>query len=86
IYVLYGRLGIVSALFFGLKAAVLSIVLHAVHRIGKRALRSMATLWLAAVAFVSIFFLGAPFPAVVLAAGAIGYAAGRSGIAGFDAS
>ena len=42
IYVLYGAVGIVSALFFGLKAAVLAIVLQAVVRIGKRALRNTA--------------------------------------------
>jgi chromate transporter len=41
IYSLYGKVGIVSALFFGLKAAVLAIVLQAVVRIGSRALRNM---------------------------------------------
>src|SRR4051812_8316040 len=42
IYALWGQVPIVAALFFGLKAAVLAIVLHAVHRIGSRALRSGA--------------------------------------------
>jgi chromate transporter len=83
IYVLYGRLGIVSALFFGLKAAVLAIVLHAVTRIGKRALRSRAPYLLAAAAFVALFFFGVPFPLVVLGAGVIGFIAGRRGLAGF---
>src|SRR5690242_2258291 len=56
IYALYGKVGIVSALFFGLKAAVLAIVLEAVVRIGKRALKNRVMLALAAAAFVGIFF------------------------------
>lgn len=79
IYVLYGRLGVVSALFFGLKAAVLAVVLQAVVRIGSRALRSNAAGLLAAAAFVLIFFLGVPFPVIVLGAGLIGWWAGRGG-------
>lgn len=83
VYVLYGRVGIVSALFFGLKAAVLAVVLQAVVRIGGRALRSGAARALAAFAFVLIFFLGAPFPLIVLGAGLIGWWAGRRGVAAF---
>ncbi|MDK2768000.1 MAG: chromate efflux transporter [Sphingomonas sp.] len=79
IYVLYGRLGIVSALFFGLKSAVLAVVLEAVMRIGSRALRSNAARLLASAAFVLIFFFGVPFPAIVLSAGLIGWWAGRAG-------
>jgi len=56
IYALYGKVGIVFALFFGLKAAVLAIVLEAVVRIGKRALKNRVMLALAAAAFVGIFF------------------------------
>lgn len=84
IYVLYGRLGIVSALFFGLKAAVLAIVFHGVSRIAKRALGNNAMRALAAAAFVLIFFLGAPFPAIVLGAGLIGYFASRAGSKAFQ--
>src|SRR4051812_32922686 len=73
VYALYGRVGIVSALFFGLKAAVLAIVLQAVVRIGSRALRNRAMLGIAAAAFVLIFFVGVPFPLIVLAAGLIGW-------------
>ncbi len=62
VYVLYGRVGIVSALFFGLKAAVLAVVLQAVVRIGGRALKSTASRLLAAVAFILIFFLARRFP------------------------
>ena len=83
IYVLYGRVGIVSALFFGLKAAVLAVVLQAVVRIGGRALKSTASRLLAAAAFILIFFLGAPFPVIVLGAGLIGWWAGRQGYAAF---
>jgi chromate transporter len=83
VYVLYGRVGIVSALFFGLKAAVLAVVLQAVVRIGGRALKSTASRLLAAAAFVLIFLLGAPFPLIVLGAGLIGWWAGRQGSAAF---
>jgi chromate transporter len=83
VYVLYGRVGIVSALFFGLKAAVLAVVLQAVVRIGGRALTTMSARLLAAVAFVLIFFLGAPFPLIVLGAGLIGWWSGRQGHAAF---
>lgn len=83
IYVLYGRVGIVSALFFGLKAAVLAVVLQAVVRIGGRALKTTPARLLAAAAFVLIFFLGAPFPLIVLGAGLIGWWAGRTGHAAF---
>lgn len=83
IYVLYGRVGIVSALFFGLKAAVLAVVLQAVVRIGSRALKTSATRAMAGIAFVSIFFLGAPFPLIILAAGTIGWLAGRQGSTAF---
>jgi chromate transporter len=83
IYVLYGNVGPVAALLFGLKAAVLAIVAQAVVRIGGRALKSNAERALAAAAFVAIFFLGAPFPLIVLTAGVIGWFAGRPGSAAF---
>ena len=83
IYVLYGRVGIVAALFFGLKAAVLAVVVQAVVRIGGRALKTAASRWLAALAFVLIFFIGAPFPLIVLGAGVIGWWSGRQDWAAF---
>lgn len=79
VYVLYGRVGIVSALFFGLKCAVLAVVLQAVVRIGGRALKSTPAKALAALAFVLIFFVGAPFPLIVLGAGLIGWWSARQG-------
>ena len=83
VYALYGNVGAVAALFFGLKAAVLAIVVQAVVRIGSRALRNRAMLALAAASFIAIFFFAAPFPLIVLAAAVIGYAGGRSGLAAF---
>ncbi|MFL6721935.1 MAG: chromate efflux transporter [Sphingomonas sp.] len=83
LYVLLGRLPLIEGLFFGLKAAVLAIVIQAVVRVGSRALRNNALRALAAAAFVAIFFLRVPFPAIVLTAGLIGFFAGRAGLAAF---
>jgi chromate transporter len=85
IYALYGNVGFVSALFFGLKAAVLAIVLEAVVRIGRRALKNRIMIGLASAAFVAIFFLDAPFPLIILAAGLMGLFGGRAGLPQFQA-
>src|SRR6202023_2016749 len=79
IYAAFGNVPTVAALFFGLKAAVLAIVLQAVHRVGSRALKSRPMLVLAGLAFIGIFFLGVPFPLIVLAARIIGFLGARSG-------
>jgi chromate transporter len=84
IYALYGKVGIVSALFFGLKCAVLAVVLQAVVRIGSRALKTGVMRAFAAVSFALIFFFGVPFPIIILAAGVIGYIAGRRGVPAFS--
>src|SRR5262245_33923868 len=68
IYVIFGYVGVVQAAFFGLKAAVLAIVLEAVVRIGRRALKNRVMWGIAAVAFIAIFFLHVPFPVIVLGA------------------
>jgi chromate transporter len=83
IYAAYGNVGFVAALFFGLKAAVLAIVIEAVVRVGKRALRNRVMVGLAAAAFVAIFFFDAPFPLIVVAAGVIGYVGTRAGFTEF---
>ena len=83
IYALFGQVGIVSALFFGLKAAVLAIVLQAVVRLGRRALRNGAMRAIAALSFLAIFAFGAPFPLIVLAAGLAGFLGAKAGIAAF---
>ncbi|MFZ4746221.1 MAG: chromate transporter, partial [Sphingomonas sp.] len=84
IYVLYGNVGPVEALFFGLKAAVLAIVVQAVVRIGGRALKSTASRALAALAFVAIFLFSAPFPLIVAVAGLVGGIAGHRGSNAFS--
>lgn len=80
IYAVWGNTGFVSALFFGLKAAVLAIVLQALWRIGSKALAENASMVLAGVAFVAIFFFAVPFPAIVLGAGLIGYFSAKAGL------
>ena len=72
LYGSYGHIPIISAIFFGLKAAVLAVVLEAVIRIGKRAIKTRMMLVIAVIAFISIHFFHAPFPAIVAAAAAAG--------------
>ncbi len=84
VYAAFGNVPTVAALFFGLKAAVLAIVLHAVHRVSSRAIKSRSMLVLAALAFIGIFFLGVPFPLIVLAAGVIGFIGARAGSSAFQ--
>jgi chromate transporter len=86
IYVLLGDLPIIEGLFFGLKAAVLAIVLQAVVRVASRALRNAVLRGLAAAAFIAIFFLGVPFPIIVVSAGLVGFAGGRAGVRAFSGS
>lgn len=85
IYAIWGEVGFVAALFFGLKAAVLAIVLQAVVRVGKRALKNPAMRWIAAASFVAIFAFGAPFPLIVAMAALIGWAGARAGLKAFSA-
>ena len=73
-YAEFGDIGIVKALFFGLKSAVLAIVLEAVLRVGRRALKSRALIVIAALAFIGIFLFALPFPLIVLAAALGGFA------------
>lgn len=77
IYVRYQNVSIVTALFFGLKAAVLAVVVEAVIRIGRRALQNGFMVALAAVAFCAVYFLKLPFPWVVAGAAFAGVAAHR---------
>jgi chromate transporter len=77
LYAVFQQTTIVAALFFGLKAAVLAVVVEAVIRIGKRALRNTLMLGIAALAFIALFFFEVPFPIVILLAGLFGLIAGR---------
>jgi len=72
VYVLLGQLPAIEGLFFGLKAAVLAIVLQAAVRISSRALRSIPLRATAVAAFVAIFLFRLPFPLIVLGAAAVG--------------
>lgn len=72
LYLSYGRLPLVQAIFFGIQAVVLAIVAQALAKVAARALKGVLAWGLAAAAFVLLFFFDAPFPAVVLGAGLIG--------------
>jgi chromate transporter len=78
LYALGRGLSAVDGALFGIKAAVLVIVVEALIRIGKRALKSAVLLALAAAAFVGIFFLALPFPLIVAASALVGYLVARS--------
>ena len=75
IYVRFGEVPLINALFFGLKCAVLVLVVEALLRISRRALKRRAAWVLAGIAFTALFAFDVPFPVVVLAAGLVGYAA-----------
>ncbi|TIO68648.1 MAG: chromate transporter, partial [Mesorhizobium sp.] len=72
-YMLYNDAPVIEALFFGIKAAVLAVVVEAVIRIGKRALKNRVMVAIAVAAFLAIYVLKLPFPLIVLAAGLIGW-------------
>jgi chromate transporter len=77
VYLVYGDVTAVAGILYGIKPAVTAIVAFAAYRIGSRALKN-AWLWaIAAAAFVAIFALQVPFPAIVVAAGVIGAIGGR---------
>jgi chromate transporter len=78
LYVLYRRLPAVDALLFGLKAAVLAIVVDALIRIGRRSLRNLTMMGVAGAAFVAIFFFEVPFPLIILGAAVIGWLSERA--------
>src|SRR5215467_12755034 len=73
LYALGRGVSVVDGALFGIKAAVLVIVVEALIRIGKRALKTSLLLSLAATAFVGIFFFALPFPLIVAGAALIGY-------------
>jgi chromate transporter len=72
LYVSFRDVAIIDGLLFGLKAAVLAIVIEAVLRVGRRALAGKGRLAAAAVAFIAIFLFAVPFPLIVAGAGIIG--------------
>ncbi|MSP22471.1 MAG: chromate efflux transporter [Dehalococcoidia bacterium] len=84
VYASYQDVTVVAGMFFGLRAAVLAIVFEAVVRICRRVIGKPSSMWIAAAAFVGIFFFTLPFPVIVLGAALAGFTTGRGGSA--DAS
>ena len=86
VYAAFGDIGSVQALFFGLKTAVLAVVLEAVVRVGRRALRNRAMVAVAALAFAAIFLFAVPFPIVIAAAALIGFVGSAARLQSFTTS
>ncbi|MDE2446799.1 MAG: chromate efflux transporter [Alphaproteobacteria bacterium] len=74
LYALFGKLKLIEGLFWGVKAAVLVIVLEALLRVAKRALKTNLDWLVAGASFLSLFCFDLPFPLVVMVAGLLGYA------------
>lgn len=72
IYAVFGALPLVAALFSGIQAAVVAIVIEALIRVSRRALKGRAERWIAIAAFLALFAFALPFPLVILAAGFAG--------------
>jgi chromate transporter len=77
IYIAFGQLPLLAALFYGIKPAVVAIVLHAAHRIGTRALRNGALIAIAFAAFLAVWRWQIPFPVVVMVAALLGLVGSR---------
>lgn len=77
IYLEWGDVPVVQGLFYGIKPAVVAVVLFAAWRIGSRALKNNALWGMAALAFVAIFFFGVGFPWIVLTAALLGAIGGK---------
>jgi chromate transporter len=77
VYMAYGSIPAVAGALYGIKPAVVAIVLFAAYRIGSRALKNHVLWSIAALAFIAIFALKLPFPIIVLVAGLIGHVGGR---------
>jgi chromate transporter len=72
-YAFYGDLPLIHAVFAGIQAAVVVIVLQALWKLANKALKGIASWILAASAFIALFFLSVPFPIIVLAAAVYGW-------------
>lgn len=77
VYMAFGSVPAVAGILYGIKPAVTAIVVFAAWRIGSRALKNNVLWAMAAAAFVAIFAFDIPFPAIVLAAGVLGYVGGQ---------
>ncbi|NWK76560.1 chromate efflux transporter [Aquitalea sp. LB_tupeE] len=76
-YLAFGQLGVVAGMFYGIKPAIVAIVLHAALRIGQRALKNRLLWGLALASFIALVGFGLPFPLIVLSAALIGALAGK---------
>ncbi|MDE2383841.1 MAG: chromate efflux transporter [Alphaproteobacteria bacterium] len=76
LYGAFGQVPLINALFFGIKAAVLAIVVEALLRVARRSLKGKVEWLVAGLAFVALFCFNAPFPAVVIAAALYGFLRG----------
>src|SRR5690348_5760679 len=85
-YVLWHQHPLTEGVFLGLKAAVIALVIEALLRIARRALKSRASVGIAVLSFFAIALLRVPFPIVVLGAGLIGYLGPRTKLGSFAAS
>jgi len=73
VYAAFGTQPLVAALFTGVQAAVLAVVIEALLRVSRRALKGRAHWIIAGLAFLALFAFAIPFPVVILAAGLYGY-------------
>ena len=85
-YAVHGDIDWVAAIFYGLRSAVIALVLAAVIRVGSKALKSRLMVSVAVGAFVAIFLVKVPFPLIVLAAAVVGFIGGRLSPGSFSSS
>lgn len=78
VYVAFGDTSVISAIFYGVKAGVLAIVLQALLKIGQKALKTRLAWSICATSFCALFFFSVPFPFVILGAAAIGLLLGKA--------
>jgi len=77
VYLTFGQIPWISAIFFGIKPAVTAIVVHAAVRIGKRTIHNQALQWIALASFLAIFILNLAFPIIVIIAALLGVWGGK---------
>ncbi|GGF48094.1 chromate transporter [Azorhizobium oxalatiphilum] len=77
LYASYRHVPLIEAIFFGVKAAVLAVVIEALLRIGRRALKNRFMIGIAVAAFIGIYVFGLPFPLIILLAGLTGWMGNR---------
>jgi len=73
LYAAFGNLPWIEAIFFGVKAAVLAIVIEALLRVARRALKGNVDWLIAGVAFLALYCFDVPFPLIIIAAGLVGF-------------